>query len=235
MSLTKSKGNMYPWVTHTHSHIAGKCSHECSYCYVQSMAARFPVMKEKYSGLIRLTEDALMVDYGSGKTIFIDHLNDLWADAVPDEWILNVLEHCGKYGDNTYVFQTKNPKRYLNWLDWFPRNCILGCTIETNSTQTAKHVSCAPSPIERTAAMSEMSQYGFRTFVTVEPILDLDPSALVAMLRAIKPEFVNIGADSKKSDLQEPSADVVRELIDQIEAAGIEIREKHNLERLLKC
>lgn len=37
MALTKSKGNMYPWVTHTHTHLRGECPHGCRYCYVQAM------------------------------------------------------------------------------------------------------------------------------------------------------------------------------------------------------
>lgn len=32
MSLKKSKGNMYDWVSHTHSHLSGKCGHQCGYC-----------------------------------------------------------------------------------------------------------------------------------------------------------------------------------------------------------
>jgi hypothetical protein len=45
MPLKKSEGNMYPWVTHTHSHLAGACPHECK-CYVQ-MAKKFPNMRER--------------------------------------------------------------------------------------------------------------------------------------------------------------------------------------------
>ena len=65
---------MYEWVSHTHTHMVGKCPHECEYCYVQAMAKRFPVMKEKYSGPVELDSLSTFVDYGKGKTIFIDHL-----------------------------------------------------------------------------------------------------------------------------------------------------------------
>ena len=30
MAITKAVGNMYDWVTHMHTHLAGRCSHECS-------------------------------------------------------------------------------------------------------------------------------------------------------------------------------------------------------------
>jgi len=45
---------------------------------------------------------------------------------------------------------------------------------------------------------------------------------------------VNIGADSKGHGLPEPSPDKVHALIEKLTGYGIEIREKHNLERLLK-
>ena len=100
---------MYDWVTHTHSHLAGKCPHECAYCYVQAMANVYPNMKAKYSGPARLIEEELAVDYGAGKTIFIEHMNDLFAEAVTDEMIGRIICHCNGYPENKYVFQIKNP------------------------------------------------------------------------------------------------------------------------------
>jgi DNA repair photolyase len=40
MGIVKAKGNMYPWVTHMHSHLRGACSHACPYCYVQAIIGR---------------------------------------------------------------------------------------------------------------------------------------------------------------------------------------------------
>jgi DNA repair photolyase len=36
MPLNPSKGNMYPFVTHTWNPIRGKCPHDCSYCYMKN-------------------------------------------------------------------------------------------------------------------------------------------------------------------------------------------------------
>ena len=36
MGLTKSKGNMYPWVTHTHANLGGECPHKCRYCILKA-------------------------------------------------------------------------------------------------------------------------------------------------------------------------------------------------------
>jgi len=230
---------MYPWVTHTHAHLGGECSHKCSYCYVDDPRFGRP---EKFKGPARLMEEEFAVKYdektlcrAGGKfpgLIFIDHRNDLFAENVPGEWISRVIDHCDIWPCNDYVFQTKNPGRYIDVLLAFPRRSLLGCTIETNRDIPAA-ISQAPRPQERAAYMKELK--GIRPlFITVEPIMDFDVPVLGQWLTEIDPEFVNIGADSKGHGLPEPSADKIGALIDVLNAAGIEIREKHNLGRLLK-
>ena len=68
--------------------------------------------------------------------------------------------------------------------------------------------------------------------MTIEPLLDFDVDILASWIVVINPEFVNIGADSKKHHLPEPSAEKVNDLIRLITEAGMEVREKANLERL---
>jgi len=234
MPLSKSKGNMYDWTTHTHTHLRGECPHKCSYCYVQAMERRFG--GGHYAGELRLKESEFAVQYGKGKTIFMEHCNDLFASKVPRDWIYRILDHCRAYPDNTYIFQTKNPGRYTKFLEvgMLPPKRVLGCTIESAYEYYLAHVSKAPSPINRAAAMADLRTRGERTFITIEPILAGDVTDLANMIKMIEPEFVNIGADSKGAGLDEPSAEDVRMLISLLQASGVEIREKHNLDRLLR-
>lgn len=44
--------------------------------------------------------------------IGVVYMGDLFGDWVPDEWIMQVIEACRKAPQHTYVFLTKNPKRY---------------------------------------------------------------------------------------------------------------------------
>jgi DNA repair photolyase len=220
---------MYPWVTHTHTHLAGECPHKCSYCYVQAMAKHYPSLKEKYSGPIRLIEKEFEVKYGTGKTIFIENCNDLFADDTPTGFIETIIDHCNQYPDNTYVFQTKNPYRMRYFLSDLPESCILGTTIETNR-DTKKTIGNAPNPSNRMFFFKEIK--AFRKFVTIEPILDFDIDILSAWMDQIRPEFINIGADSKNHGLPEPSIDKVMELVGKLKKYGIEVREKRNLDRL---
>lgn len=232
MPLITARGNMYSWVTHMHAHLGGECPHKCSYCYVDSPRFGRP---KKFTGKLRMMVEEFEVKYGAGRTIFVDHCNDLWAEPIPDSWIMLALNHCAVFPDNTYVFQTKNPARFAALLDWMPPKTILGCTIETNRTIDGS-ISFAPNPYLRARAMKFLrKQPGERKlFVTIEPIMDFDVSGLGGWLMEIRPDFVNIGADSKGHGLPEPTAAKVLVLLDVLRAAGIEVRQKANLDRLMR-
>lgn len=219
------------WVTHVHTHLGGACSHSCSYCYVSAMSQRFPGMKDRYSGPIRLISEELEVPYGSGRSIFIEHCNDLFSDSVPDQMIIAILQHCRKYPENTYVFQTKNPDRYLDeTLDkYWPEKMIRGCTIESDIHYP--EISNAPDPESRAQAMGDVEG---ETFITIEPILEFNLDEFFGLLCSSNPTFINIGADSKGTNLPEPSAYKIETIICALQNFGFEIRKKVNLERLLK-
>jgi len=231
MPLKTAKGNMYPWVTNMHTHLEGECPHKCAYCYVSGPQHERPA---KYSGDVRFNKRELNVHYGSGRIIFIEHCNDIFAEGVQDDWILQILEHCRKFQDNTFVFQTKNPGRYFDFsVDEYPKHCFFGVTIETN--RIVEGLSTAPTPAERAAAMREVTgefPQDWRYFVTAEPILKFDIDEFSEMIMKIEPDFCNIGADSKNHGLDEPTIAEIEALANLLEIDGIEIKEKHNMNRL---
>ena len=137
MTLKKSTGNMYDWVTHMWAPIKGKCKHECDYCYMK----RFPLPD------LHLDEKDLKTKLGEGKIIFVGHTCDLFADDVPSEWIEQVLWKCREAPLNKYLFQSKNPARLAEFLDKFPPSVVFGTTIETNRTIYVE--SKAPNYTER--------------------------------------------------------------------------------------
>ena len=226
MGLSKSKGNMYKFVTHCSTHIEGRCAHDCKYCYVSGTAHARP---PKYDGLIRLNEAEFNTQYGEGKTIFVEHCNDIFGPGVKDAWVRRIMAHCCTWPNNTYVFQSKNPKfrRFRNFL---PPQSLLGVTIETNRDMTG--ITKAPAPAERVMRMQAIAGMGHHAFVTIEPILRFDLDELVQMVKSIDPVFVNIGADSKNHGLEEPTIEEVEVLASRIAELGIEVKEKHNMERL---
>ncbi len=53
------------------------------------------------------------------------------------------------------------------------------------------------------------------------------------MIKLIKPDWVNIGADSKGHNMPEPSKEKILALVKELEKFT-EIKNKNNLQRLLK-
>lgn len=230
MSLIKSSGNMYPWVTHMHSHLRGACPHACPYCYAtKGRARRFA------QGPLTFRREELNVGYGSvghiPKTIFVEHTHDICANGVQDEWVAAILRHCRMTAYNTYVFQTRNTLRLdCHFAGLLPPKCMIGTTIETDRNAPG----FAPTPLYRAKGLHNCKLIdGATTFLTIEPILDFDLDGMLELIEIAIPSFVNIGADSKGCGLSEPSGDKVLELIDGIQKMGIEIRQKTNLDRLL--
>ena len=222
------KDNMYPWVTKTRNFIGGECPHQCVYCYVETLKQRFQHVKKRYTGLSVLLVSELCRSEGRGKMIFVQDCGDLFADTIPDEWIGQVLDHCRAYPGNTYLFQSKNPRRFFDFADRFPKSCMLGTTIESDILYP--DVSNAPSQAERVLAMSNLR--GFQTMVSVEPVMDFNLDAFIQIIRGIRPKFVSIGADSKRRNLKEPDREKLVTFMNALNQFT-EVRAKENLKRVL--
>ncbi len=216
--LNKSKGNMYPWVTHTWNVIKGKCPHDCSYCYMKKWGEQNP---------LRFDKGELNTVLGSGNFIFVGSSCDPWANSIPDTWIRSMLGHCISQPDNKYLFQSKNPARFVNFE--MPPTFMLGTTIETNRPYP-KTISKALEVKLRYAIMASIEHYP--KMVSIEPIMDFDLHEFIAWLKDINPLFVSIGANTNyKVKLPEPEPRKLEGLI-----AGLkeftEVKVKDNLQRL---
>lgn len=251
MPITKAAGNMYDWITHTHSHLRGACPHACQYCYVQAIGRRFN--SPHHQGPVRIAEKELAENYSSPRVlrearemghdnpiIFIEHANDLYARGVPDALIEAILAHMRSCPDIDFILQTKNPVRVDDFIvkGLMPRRYILGTTAETDDPPPGLYGPDArcPVPERRLDNLADLQRRrGIRTFVTVEPVLRMhDPSAFADRIASCRPEFVNIGADSKRSSLPEPDPEDVMILISRLTLVyGIIVNLKPNLHRIL--
>ena len=216
--LRESKGNMYSWVTHTWNPIKGECPHGCTYCYMKRWGKQKPV---------HFDEKELNTDLGSGNFIFVGSSCDMFADKLPDIWILKTLNHCRKY-DNTYLFQSKNPLAMVGSVIMFPQKSLVCTTIETNRFYKDK-MGFAPLPIKRAESLAISM---FKRYVTIEPIMDFDLKEFVELIKICEPTQVNIGADSGNNDLPEPPREKILELINEFKKFTM-IDQKRNLKRLL--
>ncbi|KAA6335034.1 hypothetical protein EZS27_016697 [termite gut metagenome] len=229
MALNKSKGNMYDFVTHTWNTVKGECPHGCGYCYMQKIAKRF----NKPIQPVHFDESELKTNLGSFNTIFVGSSNDLFAENILDEWILKTLNHCQKYSENEYLFQTKNPERILEWTanyDIFKKSVV--CTTIESNYVPSEILGRAPIPLERVSAMNKLGKLDIKTYVTIEPIIDFDLDELVELIKQCYPVQVNIGADTGRNNLPEPSKEKVLKLI-EILSEFTHVNKKPNLNRLI--
>lgn len=231
--VTKSNGNMYP-DKDTWNPLGGECMHDCNYCYRNSWKKRSMNCKNKYSGRLRLW-DSEFKSLGDRNEIFVCSMTDLFASNVPDNYIRKIINHCNKY-DNFYLFQSKNPSRFLDYLDILPPKFILGTTIETN--RNTNGCSKAPNQIIRAESMAQIrkkldihpDKY-HQLMISIEPIMDFDLNPFVKMIRNISPNYVSIGADSKNNRLNEPVCDEINGLISSLKMFT-QVKLKDNLYRI---
>lgn len=228
MGLNKSKGNMYGFITHTWNPLGGECPHKCTYCSTNKLKERYPVIKEKYSGIPKLDEKQLKSFGKEPKYIFVCAQNDLFADEVAYLDILAILKHCRENKGHKYLFQTKNTFNLTNFKfqDLFPIDSIICTTIETNR-KYKEFMGNSDTPMNR-AFYLPMNNY-----ITIEPIMDFDLNDFVSLLKQANPKQINIGADSGNNNLPEPSKEKILQLIEELEKFTKVVKKK-NLNRLLK-
>jgi DNA repair photolyase len=229
MALNKSKGNMYEFVTHTWNTVKGACPHDCGYCYMKGMAKRF----NKPQSPVRFDESELKTNLGSFNTIFVGSSNDLFAESIPDIWIVKTLNRCQKYSENEYMFQTKNPQRILDFTEYdIIQNSVVCTTLESDIFYP-DYMGNTPHPIERSIAMQDLNRLNINTFVTIEPIMQFHLDHFVRTIKQCNPQQVNIGADTGNNHLPEPSKEKILSLIAELEKFT-KVKQKRNLQRLLK-
>jgi len=210
MALNKANGFMYAFIMFTINFIKGACSHDCYYCFMKHMFGR------KLPPLY-LDEKEFMTDMGSGNFIFVGSSTDMWAETVPSDWITRVLDYCAKFPTNRYLFQSKNPARFLEFTDHpVYKQSVFCTTIETNRWFPTIMAN-SPSMEDRVTAMEKMAALGFETYDTLEPIMAFDQDELVELIRRTHPKQVNIGRDSKGCFLPEPTNNEIHALIRQLE------------------
>lgn len=211
--LNLRKGDMYKFIDFTWNPIKGKCLHDCSYCYMKQINPN--------SNPPRLAEYELNTDLGCGRSIFIGSSTDMFAKDIPSKWIDRVLDYCHQNSNvllpNAYLLQSKNPKRFLKFINHPIMERVVFCTtIETNRFYP-KIMNKAPKIEERVEAMEEIARLGRSTMVTAEPLMQFDHEEMVTLIRRCKPKLVNIGRNSSwRVVLPEPTQEEVQQLIAEL-------------------
>ena len=211
---------MFEDVEATYNPVVG-CCHSCVYCWARKLALTRLSTLWFYRGFKpNLVEERLRQPPPKG-LVFVCDMGDLFGSWVPAKWILRVLEHLHKHRDGRrYLFLTKNPRRYLQFLEVFdPELDILGATIETDLSYSSfnTRISDAPDPPERINVMAELRErWSGGLFVSIEPILKFT-GRFAEALKAVKPDFVYVGYDNHGCHLPEPTLKETLKLIKKLE------------------
>ena len=212
---------MFNIVEETWNPVTG-CPHNCIYCWARKLAETKLKNANRYKDGFksRLNLEEFNRKF-RGKLVFVSDMGDLFAETVPDEWILKVLNYIRKFPSTSFLFLTKNPARYHRFE--FPRNAILGATIETDDDTLYRGISNAPPPSSRIKAMEDLDW--MLKFVSIEPILDFTDN-FPSRILGINPSMVYVGYDNYGNRLPEPRFSRTKWLMEGLRKNGIEVREK---------
>lgn len=139
------------WCDYTWNPVVG-CKHGCSYCYARKINNRFKIIPKWDEPQFFSERMEQPIKAKPGSKIFVGSMCDLFGEWVPSDWIHEIIDVCRAVDDVTFMFLTKNPKRY-NEFD-FPKNCQVGVTVTTGK---GTHM----------YAIASMN----KTFLSIEPLL----------------------------------------------------------------
>jgi protein gp37 len=154
----------------------------CDNCYAKAIAHRFKwgLTDEdgEWTGDVRLVPEALEkpLRWRKPRTVLVPSMGDLFHERVPHSAILGAFSTMAEAHRHTFLVPTKRPDRMLRccrgedffaldthgltWTGAPARNVLLGCTVEDQRRAD-----------ERLPVLAEIAAMGWRTWVSVEPLL----------------------------------------------------------------
>ena len=214
------------------------CNFDCIYCMessFQSFGDRrlYDCKKcnnyEPHEHPERLLPEYELEDTPYMKFIFTCSSGDI--SFCSTEFLQLIINRIKQEPDKNFLIQSKNPDTFNRVR--FPKNVILGTTIETNRDVLYRenNISKAPVPSKRYEDFLNVNHY--QKMVTLEPLLDFDLDVMIEWICNINPLFVWIGTDDTSSSIYknklEPSIDKIIQLYVELGIRGYAVMLKDKL------
>lgn len=188
------------------------CKNGCTYCYARRIDERFN--KTKFTD-IRYYAERLKEPYKLKKPqkIFVCSMSDLFGYWVHKCFINRVIRVCKENPQHTFMFLTKNPRRYNEFE--FPDNCMLGISI-TNQEGMHHH----------SQDILEIKHH--RVFLSIEPLL-----GHIALITERKYELIIVGAETgNRKDKVVPYSSWVEHIKEWCQKNGVSIFLKKSIKNV---
>ena len=141
--------------------------------------------------------------------IFVGSTHDLFGDWIPQEWIAEIIECLKPFRQHTFLFLTKNGRRYDEFI--FCKNMLQGVTITGEiGGKNGLHNAYVPPR---------------SSFVSFEPLLGNISDLFFPSLTS----WIIIGAMSGHGRKYQPKPEWIVNLVERAEARNIPIYMKENL------
>jgi len=185
--------------------------HNCKRCYVYEPHAH---LERLLKAPPKTEGDEFIFFPSSGDPAFATH-NEFQT----------AIDYAEKHQDRLFLIQSKQPRCFLHF--HFPRNIMLGTTVETDKigwqntpSQYTRYleISKAPYPFERARTMQQLRRQfpHNRIIVTAEPILDFHHYRFLDELKIIPPDIVYVGYDNHNCKLPEPPLEKTEQFIEKL-------------------
>ena len=147
-----------------------------------------------------------------GQNVFVGAMADIFGEWVPNSWIEDILDTCGKHPQHNYLFLTKNPKRYTQYgVPSGKGNMWYGTTV-TNSED-----------MERIYQLPNL----LNTFVSIEPLLE-DINKNLSALKYLR--WIIIGAETgHRKEKVVPEFNWIKRIVTEADCNAIPVFMKDSL------
>ncbi|MGE5631346.1 MAG: DUF5131 family protein [Caulobacteraceae bacterium] len=194
------------WCDSTLNPVVG-CTFGCPYCYARRMNDRFGWV-ENFNEPQFFPERLKKLNSKKSQNIFMDSMSDIadWNYA----WTAETFKAMKKNPQHNYIFLTKRPQIYENWMQFGWENVWCGAT-GTDDAMANK------------ANYQLGSIKGCNTFLSLEPL-----KSEICFLDTINADWIIIGQQTGPSAVP-PKAEWVQSIINQCRETGVPVFVKRPL------